>query len=221
MDAFVKLVDEMKKAYGQSVVNFSEMQPEVKDMKRAYLQINFSKFSELMQFYGKGYGDGWSVVSSFFTRVMEFYRSCSVSCMNDRYVSSTSVRSVSSTNVRSVSCMNACPFSSTNARLRSLSETRTPPHFFPHAVSIPTKQLHAHSEADCAQRSVLEERGGRAHPKRPRVPERRSGHFAGAQRYAERPSVRGQRTTVPDPTNSRDRCEQAERGVDHEEGRAR
>ena len=45
MDAFVKLVDEMKKAYGQSVVNFSEMQPEVKDMKRAYLQINFSKFS--------------------------------------------------------------------------------------------------------------------------------------------------------------------------------
>ena len=213
MDAFVKLVDEMKKAYGQSVVNFSEMQPEVKDMKRAYLQINFSKFSELMQFYGKGCGDGWSVVSSFFTRVMEFYRSCPVSWMNARPVSCTNVRPVSYTNVRPISCM--------NARLRSLSETRTRPHFFPHAVSIPTKQLHAHSEADCAQRSVLEERGGRAHPKRPRVPERRSGHFAGAQRYAERPSVRGQRTTVPDPTNSRDRCEQAERGVDHEEGRAR
>mgnify|MGYP004475865019 CR=1 FL=1 len=118
MDAFVKLVDEMKKAYGQSVVNFSEMQPEVKDMKRAYLQINFSKFSELMQFYGKGCGASWSVVSSFFTRVMEFYRSCLVSCMY--------------------------------AHLRSLSETRTRPHFFPHAVSIPAKQLHAHSEADSA-----------------------------------------------------------------------
>ena len=190
-------------------------------MKRAYLQINFSKFSELMQFYGKGYGDGWSVVSSFFTRVMEFYRSCPVSWMNARPVSCTNVRPVSYTNVRPVSYTNVRPISCMNARLRSLSETRTPPHFFPHAVSIPTKQLHAHSEADCAQRSVLEERGGRAHPKRPRVPERRSGHFAGAQRYAERPSVRGQRTTVPDPTNSRDRCEQAERGVDHEEGRAR
>ena len=154
MDAFVKLVDEMKKAYGQSVVNFSEMQPEVKDMKRAYLQINFSKFSELMQFYGKGCGDGWSVVSSFFTRVMEFYRSCPVSWMN--------ARPVSCTNVRPVSCM--------SARLRSLSETRTRPHFFPHAVSIPAKQLHAHSEADCAQRSVLEERGGRAQSKWPCVP---------------------------------------------------
>ena len=170
MDAFVKLVDEMKKAYGQSVVNFSEMQPEVKDMKRAYLQINFSKFSELMQFYGKGCGDGWSVVSSFFTRVMEFYRSCPVSWMNARPVSCTNVRPVSYTNDRSVSYTNDRPVSCTNVRLRSLSETRTRPHFFPHAVSIPTKQLHAHSEADCAQRSVLEERGGRAHSKWPCVP---------------------------------------------------
>ena len=170
MDAFVKLVDEMKKAYGQSVVNFSEMQPEVKDMKRAYLQINFSKFSELMQFYGKGCGDGWSVVSSFFTRVMEFYRSCPVSWMNARPVSCTNVRPVSCTNVRPVSYTNVRPISCMNARLRSLSETRTRPHFFPHAVSIPAKQLHTHSEADCAQRSVLEERGGRAHSKWPCVP---------------------------------------------------
>lgn len=84
MSAFVNLVEEMKKAYGRSIVNFSEIKSEIPTMKRAYLQINFAKFTDLVQFYGGSSPCLSAVVSSFFTRIMEFYRSSCVCCKEMR-----------------------------------------------------------------------------------------------------------------------------------------
>ena len=84
MSAFIDLVEEMKKAYGRSIVNFSEIKSELPTMKRAYLQINFTKFTDLVQFYGGSSHCPSAVVSSFFTRIMEFYRSSCVCCKEMR-----------------------------------------------------------------------------------------------------------------------------------------
>lgn len=84
MSAFIDLVEEMKKAYGRSIVNFSEIKSELPTMKRAYLQINFAKFTDLVQFYGGSSHCPSAVVSSFFTRIMEFYRSSRVCCKEMR-----------------------------------------------------------------------------------------------------------------------------------------
>lgn len=81
LSTFIGLVEEMKKAYGKNIVNFSEIKSDLPNMKRAYLQINFSKFTDLVQFYGENSQTSLVVVSSFFTRIMEIYRSSCVCCI--------------------------------------------------------------------------------------------------------------------------------------------
>lgn len=51
VNRLTEIVNEIRKLFGQSIVEFSELKQEKAVQKLMYLQINFKHFSDLVRFY--------------------------------------------------------------------------------------------------------------------------------------------------------------------------